>query len=241
MKINKNDSVLFIRGEYVVLDSVMAEYFETETKVLNKAVKRNIERFPSSMMFQLTKEEFDSVRSQNGTSPDNKGGRRYLPYVFTEMGCWTLAMTLRSDKAVQKGLELMKTFEKVKKYLQTRQIDSPMAQKMLEAPTSIINVYQNVNISNVKNLQIGDGNKLKTSSKKEILGYLAKGKALLKDEGEKELVGQIQELTKAVRDGDKATAKDKLETINETVSLLEKVGPAVAYIQQILPSILGLF
>ena len=73
-----------IRGYRVMLDSDLARLYEIETKSLNRAVKRNIERFPDFFMFQLTKEEVDSLRCQIGTSKEGKGGRRYLPYAFTE-------------------------------------------------------------------------------------------------------------------------------------------------------------
>ena len=75
-----------IRGQKVILDSDLARLYEIDTKNLNKAVKRNIERFPDFFMFQLTEDEYGSLRFQIGTSKDGKGGRRYLPYAFTEHG-----------------------------------------------------------------------------------------------------------------------------------------------------------
>ncbi|MDR2728915.1 MAG: ORF6N domain-containing protein [Chitinispirillales bacterium] len=75
-----------IRGQKVMLDSDLAALYEIETKALNRAVKRNLERFPGIFMFQLTEDEFASLRYQFGTSNERKGGRRYLPYVFTEHG-----------------------------------------------------------------------------------------------------------------------------------------------------------
>ena len=78
------DMIYEVRGLKVMLDSDLARLYEIETKNLNKAVKRNIERFPDFFTFQLTEEEFSSLRFQFGTSNERKGGRRYLPYVFTE-------------------------------------------------------------------------------------------------------------------------------------------------------------
>ncbi|MCK4553592.1 ORF6N domain-containing protein [Candidatus Parcubacteria bacterium] len=82
-----------------MLDSDLSMLYGVETKMLIRAVKRNIERFPKDFMFQLTKEEFEILRCQNGTS--KKGGRRYLPYMFTEQGVAMLSSVLRSEKAIK--------------------------------------------------------------------------------------------------------------------------------------------
>ena len=94
-----------IRGHKVMLDSDLAGLYEIETKALNRAVKRNIERFPDIFMFQLTEEEFGSLRCQIGTSNEGKGGRRYLPYVFTEHGVLMLSSVLNSKKAISVNIE----------------------------------------------------------------------------------------------------------------------------------------
>jgi hypothetical protein len=78
------DLIYTVRGQKVMLDSDLAQLYGVLTKNLNKAVKRNIERFPQDFMFQLTKEEFQNLRFQNGTSKSTHGGRRFMPYVFTE-------------------------------------------------------------------------------------------------------------------------------------------------------------
>lgn len=88
-----------IRGEKVMLDFDLARLYGVETKVLNQAVKRNIERFPPDFMVQLTISEWNVLRSQFVTS--NRGGRRYLPYAFTEHGVTMLASVLKSDTAVK--------------------------------------------------------------------------------------------------------------------------------------------
>lgn len=90
-----------IRAHNVMLDGDLAELYEVETKALNQAVKRNAERFPEDFMFQLTKQEFENLRSQFVTSSLSEyGGRRYLPYVFTEQGVAMLSSVLRSPRAV---------------------------------------------------------------------------------------------------------------------------------------------
>lgn len=99
-----------IRGKQVMLDSDLAILYQVETKNLNKAVKRNIERFPVSFCFQLTEEETQNLRFQFGTSSVSYGGRRFLPYVFTEQGVAMASAILRSDIAVKVSVEIMEAF-----------------------------------------------------------------------------------------------------------------------------------
>jgi hypothetical protein len=105
-----------IRGYNIMLDSDLARLYEIETKALNRAVKRNLDRFPDFFMFQLTEEEFDSLRCQNGTSNEGKGGRRYLPFAFTEHGVLMLSSVLKSKKAISVNIEIMVTFIKLRQY-----------------------------------------------------------------------------------------------------------------------------
>ena len=105
-----------IRGQKVMLDEDLAGLYEIETKILNKAVKRNIERFPDFFMFQLTEDEWNSLRFQIGTSKEGKGGRRYLPYVFTEHGVLMLSSVLNSKKAISVNIEIMVAFIKLRQY-----------------------------------------------------------------------------------------------------------------------------
>ncbi|MCL2212159.1 MAG: ORF6N domain-containing protein [Treponema sp.] len=111
------DIIYEIRGLKVMLDSDLARLYEIETKALNRAVKRNIERFPDFFMFQLTENEFNSLRCQIGTSNESKGGRRYLPYVFTEHGVLMLSSVLSSKKAINVNIEIMVTFIKMRQYV----------------------------------------------------------------------------------------------------------------------------
>lgn len=104
-----------IRGQKVMLDFDLAEMYEIETKNLNKAVKRNIERFPDDFMFQLTKEELSNLRFQIGTS--SWGGNRYLPFAFTEQGVAMLSGVLRSPKAIEVNINIMRAFVRMRQYL----------------------------------------------------------------------------------------------------------------------------
>ena len=106
-----------IRGKQVMLDSDLASLYQVETKNLNKAVKRNIERFPISFCFQLTEEDFENLRFQIGTSSLSYGGRRYLPYVFTEQGVAMASAILRSDIAIKMSVEIMEAFVEMRRML----------------------------------------------------------------------------------------------------------------------------
>ena len=106
-----------IRGKQVMLDSDLATLYQVETKNLNKAVKRNIERFPASFCFQLTEKEVENLRFQFGTSSLNYGGRRYLPYAFTEQGVAMASAILRSDIAVRMSVQIMEAFVEMRRML----------------------------------------------------------------------------------------------------------------------------
>lgn len=109
--------IYVIRGQKVMLDSDLAELYGVLTKNLNKAVQRNIERFPRDFMFQLTSEEADSLRFQIGTSKMGRGGRRYLPFVFTEGGVAMLSSVLASDEAARVNISIIRTFIKLRSFL----------------------------------------------------------------------------------------------------------------------------
>jgi len=107
--------IFVIRDQRVMLDRDLAELYEVETRVLNQAVARNLERFPDIFMFQLTQQEFDILKSQIVTS--SWGGTRKLPYVFTEQGVAMLSSVLRSKKAIQVNIQIMMVFTKVREVL----------------------------------------------------------------------------------------------------------------------------
>ena len=132
---NIQNRIYTIRGVQVMLDSDLAEMYEVETKNLNRAVSRNIDRFPEKFRFQLTQNEFEeyekSLRFQNGTSKNedeslraqnatlkgNHGGRRYLLYVFTEQGVSMLSAVLRSDTAIKVSIKIIEAFVEMRKFI----------------------------------------------------------------------------------------------------------------------------
>ena len=106
-----------IRAKEVMLDKDLAELYQVETRTLNQAVKRNIERFPEDFMFQLTKKEYENLISQFVTSSSEQhGGVRKIPYVFTEQGLYMLATVLRSEVAVQVNISIIRTFTKMREF-----------------------------------------------------------------------------------------------------------------------------
>ena len=106
--------IYLIRGKKVMLDSDLAELYETETKGLLQAVKRNLERFPEDFMFQLNQKEYEVLRSQFVTSNKGRGGRRFKPYAFTEQGVAMLSSVLNSKRAIQVNIQIMRTFTKLR-------------------------------------------------------------------------------------------------------------------------------
>ena len=109
--------IFFVRGEKAMVDSDLAALYAVETKTLNRAVKRNLKRFPIDFMFQLTTKEAATLRCQSGTSKVGRGGRRYLPYVFTEQGVAMLSSVLNSEQAVMVNVEIMRAFVRLRQML----------------------------------------------------------------------------------------------------------------------------
>jgi phage regulator Rha-like protein len=130
--------IYLIRGQKVMLDSDLAELYGVLTKNLNLAVRRNSERFPQDFMFQLNAKEVDILRSQDttpnlrlqfATSSFDHGGRRYLPYVFTEHGVAMLASVLKSKRAIAMNILIIRAFIKLRELLATHK---DLARKMEE-------------------------------------------------------------------------------------------------------------
>ena len=119
--------IYVIRGQRVMLDSDLAMLYEVETKNLNRAVKRNLSRFPEHFMFQLTKTEWENLRCQNGTFKNDI--RKYLPYAFTEQGVAMLSSVLHSEKAIQINIQIMDTFVAMRKWAIE---NKEMAQRLAE-------------------------------------------------------------------------------------------------------------
>ena len=116
-------AILVIRGQKVLLDSDLAALYEVEIKTLNRAVKRNVERFPADFMIQLTAEEAARLRYQFGTLKEDGNStrgrhRKYLPYAFTEQGIAMLSGVLHSSRAVQVNIEIMRAFVRLRQMLQ---------------------------------------------------------------------------------------------------------------------------
>ncbi len=111
-------AIVAIRGQKVMLDEDLASLYGVEVRALNQAVQRNLERFPDDFMFQLTDEEYANLKSQIVTS-SSWGGRRKRPYVFTEQGVAMLSSVLRSTRAVQVNIEIMRAFVRLRQILAT--------------------------------------------------------------------------------------------------------------------------
>ncbi|MGA8863424.1 MAG: ORF6N domain-containing protein [Gallionella sp.] len=122
--------IFVIRGQKVMLDADLAELYGVDTKVLNQAVKRNLDRFPDDFMFQLSTEEFANLKSKIGISslrsqivtsniPSGRGGRRHLPYVFTEHGALMLGNVLKSERAVEVSLMVVRAFVRLRELAST--------------------------------------------------------------------------------------------------------------------------
>ena len=126
-----------VRGQKVMLDFDLAELYGSETKRLKEAVRRNLKRFPSDFMFELTKEEFESLRSQIASS-NKRGGTRYMPFTFTEQGVAMLSSVLNSEYAIEINISIMRAFVTVRQYLSslnstTKEIEElKQRMKMLE-------------------------------------------------------------------------------------------------------------
>jgi len=116
-----------VRDQKVMLDFDLAELYETETKRLKEAVRRNITRFPPDFMFELTREEFNSLRTQFATS--KRGGIRYMPFAFTEQGVAMLASVLNSPKAIEVNIQIVRAFVFLRKYALTHK---ELTQKLKE-------------------------------------------------------------------------------------------------------------
>ncbi|WP_163409475.1 ORF6N domain-containing protein [Flavobacterium ajazii] len=131
-----SNKIYFIRGQKVMLDRDLASLYEIESRVLNQAVKRNLTRFPIDFMFQLTEIEHNSLRSQIVILKKGRGEhQKYLPFAFTEHGVLMLSSVLKSDKAIQTNIQIMRIFTKVRQMLLDTteiKVDILQIQKKLE-------------------------------------------------------------------------------------------------------------
>lgn len=131
-----SNKIYFIRNQKVMLDRDLAILYEVENRVLNQAVKRNLSRFPEDFMFQLTENEYNSLRSQIVILKKGRGEhQKYLPFAFTEHGILMLSSVLKSDKAIQTNIQIMRIFTKVRQMLLDTteiKVDILQIQKKLE-------------------------------------------------------------------------------------------------------------
>ena len=174
-----------IRGQKVMLDFDLAELYETETKVLKQAVKRNIERFPPDFMFELTRAEFNSLRSQFVTLEksaeeagslrsqfvtSNRGGTRYLPFAFTEQGVAMLSSVLKSKKAVLVNVSIMRAFVMLRQFALTYK---ELAQKIAELESKPDLEFNDV--WEVLDLLLNDKEKRTVQENRKRIGFQQKG------------------------------------------------------------------
>lgn len=121
--------ILFLRGEKVLLDRDLAELYGVKTRVLKQAVRRNKKRFPEDFMFELTKQEFEDWRSQFVISNSDKMGLRYRPMAFTEQGVAMLSSVLKSDRAIEVNISIMRVFVQLRKMISSNE---ELARKLKE-------------------------------------------------------------------------------------------------------------
>jgi len=153
-----------IRGQRVMLDFDLAELYDTETKRLKEAVRRNIARFPDDFMFELSPDEWKILRTQFATS--SWGGLRYLPFAFTEQGVAMLASVLKSETAIQVNIQIVRAFIALRQYaLGYAELNKKLESFMIETNMQFNDIYQALTeMSSLKSKQNKPRNKI---------GYLA--------------------------------------------------------------------
>lgn len=142
------DAIFVVREQKVILDADLALLYGVPTKRFNEAVKRNLAKFPSDFMFVLTAEEWDALRSQFATSNVQRGGRRYLPYVFTEHGALMASMILSSPRAIEMSIYVVRAFVQLRETLasqaelarQLRALEIRMLKKFATHDTAISDI-----------------------------------------------------------------------------------------------------
>ena len=141
--------IYLIRGQKVMLDSDLAQLYGVETKALNRQVRRNLIRFPEDFMFQLTKEEYESLKCQIGTSKVGRGGKQKQPLVFTENGVAMLSSVLRSDQAELVNISIMRIFTKLRSFLMLEKENS----KKIDSLEKVTNQLFKVVFERLDNLE----------------------------------------------------------------------------------------
>jgi hypothetical protein len=157
-------SILEIRGKKVILDFELAKLYQTETKRLKESVRRNIRRFPSDFMFELTAEEWENLRTQFATS--SWGGKRYLPFAFTEQGVAMLSSVLNSEIAIDVNINIMRAFVLMRQFALTYQ---ELSDKLLELEKQYNQKFDDIEQVLTYLIQI-DNQKTQQVNRKEV-GY----------------------------------------------------------------------
>ena len=183
--------IVVIRGQQVMLDRDLAGLYGVETRTLNQAVKRNIKRFPDDFMFQLTETEWESLRSQFVISNKGRGGRTYLPYVFTEAGCFAVSSVLNSEIANTMSVFIHRAFVAMKRQILANPSYELLNERLkrLEAETKLFNAKSDAIKSehkidlNVQNMEINDLSEKMTELLKEFNKFRDASIIIQKDPG----------------------------------------------------------
>ena len=160
------NKIYVIRGAQVMLDSDLAELYGVETKVLNQAVKRNLKRFPEDFLFRLTKDEFEILKSQFVTSSSEWGGKRKQPLVFTENGVAMLSAVLKSDRAIEVNIAIMRIFTKLRSYYA---LEERMERKFGKLEQNVTHVFKVIfqRLDNLEEVKVNQRKRKKIGLKDE--------------------------------------------------------------------------
>jgi len=165
-KLEKIHSMIYeIRGHKVMFDNDLATLYQIEVKALNRAVKRNIKRFPDDFMFQLTNEEWDSLKYHFGTS--SWGGKRKLPYVFTEHGIAMLSGLLNSDIAINVNIQIMRAFTKLRYYV----LSQSGTDEQIAELRKLLMIYIEKNDKRVNEIIIALNNLIEQPPRTKTIGF----------------------------------------------------------------------
>lgn len=137
-----------VRGQKVILDFDLSELYDVQTKVLNQAVKRNLQRFPEDFMFQLTENEYESLRSQIVTLNENGRGKhkKYLPFAFTEQGIAMLSGILNSEVAINVNIAIMRTFVMIRRFaIEHKELNSKLLEMESKYEKQFSDIYEALN------------------------------------------------------------------------------------------------
>jgi hypothetical protein len=163
-----------VRGKRIILDTDLASLYEVPTKRLNEQVRRNLDRFPSDFLFQLTQEELNNLRSQIATSSFKHGGRRYLPYAFTEHGVVMAANVLNSKKAIDSSIFVVRTFIKIREFAINYK---ELAQKLMDLEKKVTKHDQTIASVVIAIRKLIQEPKVAPEPKKRSIGFLAEHEA----------------------------------------------------------------